>query len=268
MVVEQHPAEVHPRVFQLLAEGESPVVAGLQQDEIRPGKVGQKLGKVPEIPGIDQLFPLGGQHEGEALPPLSEGGLPQVQVVGGLHPEALLLEEAVLHQVGLQGEHGLVVALAAQEHFIHPVEHLQVRQVDVDGPSRHALLVFWGEGAQLPQVPQQVGQAPHVVHVGVGDEDAAGAQLVDAQQVRAVSAVLPRVQEIEAAAGLQGQAGVVAARHGLGARAAAQDVKFHVVSSSSFLAMARAAWAGVRPSVRIFSVSMAWYRGRRSRLRW
>ena len=129
--------------------------------------------------------------------------------------------------MGLQGEDRLVIALAAPQHFADPVEHIQVRQEHADGPATQTLFVFRGQGAELPQVPQQLRQAAGVVHVGVGDENAVGTQLVDSKQVRGVRAVLPRVQKIELSAGLQGDAGVVASGHGLGAGTAAENVQNH-----------------------------------------
>ena len=196
VVVEDHCSKRGAGVLQLLAELRGPVVARLQKDQVRPLQRGKNLGKIPEIPGEEYLFPLGLQQEGVAQPGLAGGGLSQVEVVerGERHP-VLAVGHTVPQEVGLQAEDGFIVALAGQQHGPDARVYCQVRQVDLNAPVPHGRLIFGRERAELAEVPQQVGQAAHMVHVGVGDEDGFCLFLVNAQQVGGIAAVLPRVDK-------------------------------------------------------------------------
>ncbi len=107
-----------------------------------------------------------------------------------------------------------------------PVKHGQVRHVDLNHLALHVGGDVRVDGAQLAEIPQKVGQAAGVVHVGVGDEDGGGVLLGDTSQVGGVSGVLAGVNKVNLSAGLNGHGGLMAAGIGFGAGAASQNSDF------------------------------------------
>ena len=76
---------------------------------------------------------------------------------GGQLEAVPVVEYPVPDKVGIQVEHGLIVALAGPKHGHDAFKHGKVRDVHLNHLALHVGGNVFVNGAQLPEIPQKVG---------------------------------------------------------------------------------------------------------------